>query len=101
MNTIRFLSSIDESTRVVKCRIKSLYLSAYGGFLLCEKLWHRFFDFWIGYTGGDIFRYDPVKRQKKANCANCGVCWLGGRTYCITHARKVSRSAQVVCQSRL
>ncbi|MBW2640841.1 MAG: hypothetical protein JRE10_11980 [Deltaproteobacteria bacterium] len=31
---------------------------------MCEKLWYRFFDFWIGYTGGDIFRYDPVKRQK-------------------------------------
>ena len=64
MIMIRFLSPIDEPARSLKWRIKSLYLSAYGGFLLCEKLWHRFFDFWIGYTGGDIFRYDPVKRQK-------------------------------------
>ena len=64
MIMIRLLSPIDESVRSLKWQIKSLYLSAYGGFLLCEKQWHRFFDLWIWYTGGDIFRYDPLKRQK-------------------------------------
>jgi hypothetical protein len=95
MNMISFLSPIDESARSLKWQIKSLYSSCVRN----SGTVFSIFGYW--YTGGDIFRYDPVKRQKKANCANCGVCWLGGRTYCITHARKVSRSAQVVCQSRL
>jgi hypothetical protein len=64
MIMISFLSPIDVTGCSLKWQIKSLYLSAYGGFLLCEKLWHRFVDFWIWYTGCDINRYNPVKRQK-------------------------------------
>jgi len=63
MIMIRFLSPIDESARSLKWRIKSLYLSAYGGFLLCEKLWHRFFDFWIWYIEGNIFLYVSMKHD--------------------------------------
>ena len=58
MIMIRFLSPIDESARVVKWRIKSLYSYCLRN---CGIV---FFDIWIWYTGGDILRNDPVKRQK-------------------------------------
>jgi len=45
MIMISFLSPMDGTGCSLKWQIKSLYLSAYGGFLLCEKLWHRFFVF--------------------------------------------------------
>jgi len=30
-------------------------------FVFSQKLRYRFFYFWIGYSGSDIFRYDPVQ----------------------------------------
>lgn len=51
-------------------------------FLFSKKLWYHLFDFRIGQTGGDIFRYDPVKGQKMVKLPqgpDSGFCDMNGR----------------------
>ncbi len=51
------------------------------GFINCQELRYRLFDFGVWQAGGDIFRYDSVKGQKMAKLSegpNTGFCDMNG-----------------------